>query len=30
MTTAEISEAIPPIYAKFIAEAWLRQSAWAA
>jgi DNA (cytosine-5)-methyltransferase 1 len=23
MTTAELSEAIPPIYAKFIAEAWL-------
>jgi DNA (cytosine-5)-methyltransferase 1 len=24
MTTAEISEAIPPAYSKFIAEAWLR------
>jgi hypothetical protein len=27
MTTAEISDAIPPAYAKFIAEAWLRSLA---
>ena len=30
MTLAELSEAIPPVYAKFIAEAWLRQRAGAA
>jgi hypothetical protein len=30
MTTAEISEAIPPPHAKFIAEAWLGQRARAA
>jgi DNA (cytosine-5)-methyltransferase 1 len=30
MTLAELSEAIPPAYARFVAEAWLRQSARAA